>query len=490
LTARFSVAEIVSAAGALLRAAGARDVFGGVSTDTRTIVPGSLFVALHGERFDGHDFLGEAARKGAGGAVVRGGTERPPGVDEGFALFEVADTLAALGALARLHRERFSIPLGAVAGSNGKTTTKEMAASILRTRGEALATEGNLNNEVGVPLTLLRLEPNHRAAVVELGMSHTGELARLTAIARPSAGVVTVVAAEHLEFLEDLDGVAEAEGELYRGLSEGAVAVVNADDPRCVAQAERARSGVRKISFGTSPMADIRLLRATPLGLDGQEISLEGEEGGVRSTRLRSAGKPRRSRAECTIRISFVGEHNALNAAAAAALARALSFSFEEISRGLSAARPFAHRSRILRTASGLILLDDCYNANPSSMAAALTTLGTLAAGGRRVAVLGDMLELGEAEGREHRALGERVAGAADLAVFFGPRSEGTLDAAQSAGLSSGASAHFGDVGNLVAWLEGRLRPGDTVLVKGSRGMKLERVVEALTSPPARDAAE
>ncbi len=481
LSARFSAAEILRAAGARTRTGAGRDDFEGVSTDTRRLPPGSLFVALKGERFDGHDFLAEAAAKGAGGAIVRRGTAPPPGA-AGFALLEVDDTLAALGALARLHRSRFSIPVGAVAGSNGKTTAKEMAAAILRTRGPALATEGNLNNEVGVPLTLLGLEPTHGAAVVELGMSHPGELARLTAIARPTAGLVTLVAEEHLEFLKDLEGVAEAEGELYRGLETGTVAVVNADDPRCVAQAERSGSGVKKIFFGKGPGVDVRLLRVTPLGTEGQEIILEGEEGEGGAGRVRLAGKLPRSRGQRSVRISFVGEHNAMNAVAAAALVRALGYSFDEISLGLAAARPFAHRSRIVRTASGLVLLDDCYNANPSSMGAALATLGALAAGGRRVAILGDMLELGEAEAREHRALGERAASAADLAAFLGPRSEGAYEAARARGLPAACAGHFTEVEPLVAWMRRLLRPGDTVLVKGSRGMKLERAVEALTA--------
>ena len=488
MTARFSTADVLGACGARLLAEGAGGIFDGVSTDTRRIAPGSLFVALKGERFDAHEFLLDAAAGGAAGAVVRRGTELPPGAAPGFALFEVEETLAALGALARLHRGRFAVPLGAVAGSNGKTTTKEMVAAILRTRGDALATEGNLNNEIGVPLTLLRLEASHRSAVVELGMSNPGELARLTAMAQPTAGLVTMVAEEHLEFLKDLDGVAEAEGELYRGLREGSTAVVNADDPRCVAQAERVGSGVRRISFGKSPGVDVRLLRVTPLGTEGQEIVLEGEKGEGLPGRLVSGENLQRSgrgrRVQRSVRVSFVGEHNAMNAVAAAALARALSCSFEEISSGLSAARPYAHRSRLL-AAHGVTILDDCYNANPGSMAAALATLGTLAGPGRRVAVLGDMLELGEAEAREHRALGERAARLSDLAAFFGPRSAAAFGAASASGLGEGRAAHFTDVEPLLAWLRPRLRPGDTVLVKGSRGMRLERVVEALTGAPA-----
>lgn len=403
----------------------------------------------------------------------------------GLPLFEVDDTLRALGALAAFHRRRFAIPVAAVAGSNGKTTTKEMLASILATRGPALATEGNLNNEIGVPLTLFRLSREHRAAVVELGMSAPGELARLTAIVRPDAGVVTLVAAEHLEFLKDLDGVAAAEGELYRGLLPGSFAVVNADDARCVAQAERAVPGVKKIFFGKSALADVRLLAVMPLGMEGMKILLEGEEwgagagGGVRGVNLQ------RSRVE--VALGFVGEHNAMNAAAAAAVARALSFTFEEISRGLALAKPYAHRSRVVSAPGGITVLDDCYNASPASMEAALATLKTLVVAGsgkgRAVAVLGDMLELGAAEEEEHRALGREAAAAGvAIAAFFGPRSPLTFKEFSSSQSSSTSSAHFTEIEPLVAWLRPRLAPGDVVLVKGSRGMKLERVVDALAS--------
>ncbi len=422
--------------------------------------------------------MAEAKAKGAGAAVVRKGASPVPGLP----LFEVQDTLRGLGALAGFHRRRFRIPVGAVAGSNGKTTTKEMLAAILGTRGPALATEGNLNNEVGVPLTLFRLAAEHRAAVLELGMSAPDELARLTEMAKPDVGVVTLVAAEHLEFLRDLDGVAEAEGELYRGLLPGSVAVVNADDARCLAQAERVASGVRKVLFGKSALADVRLLRVTALGVEGQEICLEGEEG----EGIRGAGRSRSGsnlqRRNVTVRLGFVGEHNAMNAAAAAAVALSLSYTFEEISRGLAAARPHSHRSRIVPGAGGITILDDCYNASPASMEAALETLKSLVAGGkgRAVAVLGDMLELGESEESAHRDLGSsaRDSGLA-VAAFFGPRSSLTFKEF----LSSSSSAHFTEIEPLLAWLRPRLHAGDVLLVKGSRGMKLERVVDALVVP-------
>ena len=455
---------------------GSPAAFPGVSTDTRSVSAGALFVALKGERFDAHAFLPEAKARGAGAAVVRRGTPPVPGLP----LFEVDDTLRALGALAAFHRRRFAIPIAAVAGSNGKTTTKEMLAAILRTRGPALATEGNLNNEIGVPLTIFRLSAEHRAAVLELGMSAPGELARLTEIARPDAGVVTLVAAEHLEFLKDLDGVADAEGELYRGLLPGSFAVVNGDDARCVAQSERAAVGVKKIFFGRSPLADVHLLSVTPLGVEGTEICLEGEEWHARSESDVRGSNLQRSRV--TVRLGFVGEHNAMNAAAAAAVARALSFTFEEISRGLSSARPYLHRSRVVAGIGGITILDDCYNASPASMGAALATLASLVAGekGRAVAVLGDMLELGGAEEEEHRMLGRKAAAAgAAIAAFFGPRSSITFKEFSSSS-SSSSSAHFTEIEPLLAWLRPRLAPGDVLLVKGSRGMKLERVVDAL----------
>lgn len=437
-------------------------------------------MALKGERFDGHAFLAEAAAKGAVAAVVRKGTPRVWGLP----LFEVDDTLSALGALAAFHRSRFSIPVAAVGGSAGKTTTKEMVAAILRTRGPALATEGNFNNEIGVPLTLLSLRSEHRAAVVELGMSSPGELQRITAMTRPDAGVLTLVAAEHLEFLKDLDGVAEAEGELYRGLLPGAVAVVNADDPRGLAQAERVASGVKKIFFGRSPVADVRLSRVTALGVKGQEICLEGEEWNGRSEGGRLGGNLQLRRV--TVRLGFVGEHNAMNATAAAAVARALSFSFEEISRGLAAATPYSHRSRLVAGAGGVTILDDCYNASPASMEAALATLAGLKQGGagRAIAVLGDMLELGAFEEEAHRTLGRKARGTVELAVFFGPRSRSAFEE-YSSSPSSRPSAHFTEIDPLLAWLRPCLVAGDVLLVKGSRGMKLERVVDALSKEAA-----
>jgi UDP-N-acetylmuramoyl-tripeptide--D-alanyl-D-alanine ligase len=455
---RFSHAEVVAATGGRPTAT-ARAPFEGVSTDSRTLAPGALFVALRGERFDAHGFLADVVARGAAGAVTQGGHPRAA-VPPGFPLYEVPDTLQALGGLGRFHRRRFTLPLGAVGGSNGKTTTKEMVGAILAVRGPALKTEGNLNNEVGLPLTLFRLQPEHVAAVVELGMNHPGEMARLTALAEPGAALITTVQPEHLEGLGSIEGVAAAEGELFAGLSPQATAVVNLDDPHVVGQGARARGP--RLGFGRGADAHVRLVESTPRGKSGLQLVIE------------TAGK------RWPVSLGFVGEHNALNATGAFALALALGYRPEDCVQGLEAARPYARRLNVVEAAGGWTVVDDCYNANPASMVAALDTARTLAGGGRVVAVLGDMLELGPGEQEEHVALGARVSQLASLAAFLGPRSAWTAGAAKGI-----ESAHFLEVDPLWEWLRPRLRPGDLVLVKGSRGMRLERMVEKLTGVSA-----
>ncbi|ATB27824.1 UDP-N-acetylmuramoyl-tripeptide--D-alanyl-D-alanine ligase [Melittangium boletus] len=456
MSVRFSDEQVVQAAGATRRG-GVAARFQAVCTDTRALTPGCLFVALQGERFDAHDFLAQAAQGGATGAVVKRGRALPP-LPEGFALYEVEDTLQALGALGRAHRERFRIPVGAVGGSNGKTTTKEMVGAILSTRGPALKTEGNFNNEIGVPLTLFRLEPSHVAAVVELGMNQPGEMTRLTRVARPDAAVITVVQPEHLEGLGSLEGVAEAEGEMFRELPPESVAVVNLDDALIPAQAARGRA--KQLTFGRHPDAQVRLAQVTPRGRQGLDMT------------VRYQGQ------DWPVRLGFVGEHNALNATGAFALAVALGYSPDECVKGLESARPYARRLNVVDAPHGVTVVDDCYNANPASMGAALDTLRSLVGpGGRAVAVLGDMLELGPGELEEHARLGGLAASRAELVAFFGPRSRQGLDAA---GLGDRA-AHFTEVEPLLAWLQSKLKAGDVVLVKASRGMRLERVVAGLT---------
>jgi UDP-N-acetylmuramoyl-tripeptide--D-alanyl-D-alanine ligase len=431
----------------------------GVSTDTRTIGPGSLFVALRGEKFDAHAFLAEAGAKGAAAAVV---AEARAGDPSDLPRLAVPDTLAALGAIARHHRRRFRIPVVGVTGSNGKTTTREMIAAILATRGSVLKTEGNLNNEVGVPLTLFGLDASHQAAVIEMGMNHPGEIARLAAIALPQVGVVTLAAPAHLEGLGTVDAVADAKAELYAGLPEGGIAIANADDARMLRRAQA--SGRRMMTFSAAKgrRGDVVVLEIVSQGTDGLRFVLGI---GNREVPVHIPG--------------LVGAHNAANAAAAAAAAIALGCTDREIARGLAAVRPVGRRLRLERLPSGVQLVDDCYNANPASMAAALRTLMDLAAqGGRPVAVLGDMLELGAFEGEAHRALGEEAAKAGvRVLAAFGPRARAAAEAARAAGLEA---FHAEDMDALVRWAKATLEPTDVLLVKGSRGMKLERLVEAL----------
>ncbi|MEI7704842.1 MAG: UDP-N-acetylmuramoyl-tripeptide--D-alanyl-D-alanine ligase [Deltaproteobacteria bacterium] len=433
----------------------------GISTDTRSIPAGSAFVALRGERFDAHDFLTDAARAGAACAVVA--RDRTASDPPGLPLLAVDDTLRALGGIARWHRLRHAIPVVGVTGSNGKTTTREMIAAILATRGPVWKTEGNLNNEVGVPLTLLGLRPEHQAAVIEMGMSARGEIARLAAIAEPWVGVVTNALPAHLATLGSLDAVADAKGELYRGLPADGIAVANADDPRMLHRARKSGRRLLTFSGGGDPKADVVVL-----GLLGQDAL------GMRF-RLGIGTK------EVEVGLPLVGEHNAGNAAAAAAAALALGCTDREIVRGLAGVRTVGRRLRVERLPSGVLLVDDCYNANPASMRAALRTVRQLAGAGRALAALGDMLELGPTEEELHRELGRdaAAAGLASLATF-GPRARHTREAAVAAGMAEAEAFHTEDPQALAAFLRERLRPGDTLLVKGSRGMKLERLVEAL----------
>jgi UDP-N-acetylmuramoyl-tripeptide--D-alanyl-D-alanine ligase len=458
MAVRFSDEQVQQATGATRDRIGGRASYGAVCTDTRALTPGCLFVALKGETFDAHDYLQQAIEGGAAGLVVQQGRELKV-LDATVAVYRVPDTLVALGALANFHRLRFKAPVGAVTGSNGKTTTKELIAAILETRGPSLKTQGNLNNEIGVPLTLFNLEPRHVAAIIEMGMNHAGEIARLTAIARPDAGLITVVQPAHLEGLGSLEGVAAAKGELFHGLGPAATAVVNLDDERIAAQARGLAAKV--LTFGRAERADVRLSRVSAHGRDGLAITVD-----VRGQSF-------------DVALRLVGEHNAMNATGAFALALALGYSPDECVRGLEAAQAHARRLQLLDAPGGVTVVDDCYNANPASMGAALRTLEQLAAGHRAVAVLGDMLELGATEQADHTQLGVTASERASVVAFFGPR---TRFAHEQAAKKLGAAAkHFDEVAPLLAWLEAELKAGDVVLVKGSRGMKLERVVSSLT---------
>ncbi|RMG16122.1 MAG: UDP-N-acetylmuramoyl-tripeptide--D-alanyl-D-alanine ligase [Deltaproteobacteria bacterium] len=464
MTAQLTPDEILEATGAAppRRPPPAR-VCRGVGTDSRTLPEGALFVALHGPRFDGHDFLGQAAAAGAFGAVVARGHGHPD-----LACFEVEDTLRALGDLARYHRDRCGPGrVVAVTGSSGKTTTKELLAAALRKAlGAGVHTEGNLNNLVGVPLTLFRLDGTEAWAVLELGMNAPGEIARLTEIVRPRVGLIVNTGPVHLEGLGTVEAVADAKAELWAGLEAGAVAVVNLDDPRLVARAKR-RSDLRWLGFGRHADAAVRLEGVVNRGEAGLrvEIALAHE-----------AGKGR-----LVFDLPLIGVHNAHNAAAALAAAIAVGADPAEAAQGMSEVRSVGRRMRRVAGPGGALLLDDCYNANPASTAAALEAAAQLAEdrGGTVWAALGDMLELGGASEKHHRAIGARAAhlGLAGL-VGFGPGSAALVEEAERAGLHR--VLHTLEPDEAAAFLREGLGPRDVVLVKGSRGMRMERIVERL----------
>lgn len=458
----FCLADVAAAAAGELRQGEKLLPLQGVSTDSRAIRQGNLFVALRGENFDGHAFVRKAAEAGASAAVVERSFLPDQALPEGFGVVAVDDPLAALGALARSHRRRFpTLKVGAITGSNGKTTTKELAAAALsRAFGDTLKTEGNLNNEIGLPLTLLRLQASHRAAAVEMGMNHEGEIGRLTAIAEPSAGLVTCAQPVHLEGLGSVEAVARAKGELYRGLPAGAVAVSNLDDP--LTSEEARRSGRPLVTYGAKEGADVRLLRIVSHDLRGLafEVSIRGGEAAF-------------------VRLPLVGLHNAENACAALGLGLALGGEPSLLLEGLLEAKGFSRRLELKPGPNGSTVLDDCYNGNPSSALAALRTARELAGSGRVIAVLGDMRELGGEEESGHRLVGEAAAEAKVAAlVAFGPLSRTLGAAAKEKGVPDVLRTESPE--EALHWLRESIRPGDLVLFKASRGTRLERIVDPL----------
>jgi UDP-N-acetylmuramoyl-tripeptide--D-alanyl-D-alanine ligase len=350
--------------------------------------------------------------------------------------------------------------VAAVTGSNGKTTTKEMMAAVLAELGPVLKPEGSFNNQWGLPLTLLRLGPEHRALALELGANTPGEIEMLAAICRPTVGVVTVVQGAHTEAFRSLDGVAAEKSALVRAIPQDGVVVLNADDPRVLAMREQSRA--RVIYYSARPGADVQAVGPAEDGRDGLRFTLG----------IGAAARP--------VRLAFAGRHNVTNALAAAGVGLALGLSLEQIAHRLETARPAKGRC-VWRRAGRLSILDDTYNANPGSVAAALDTLAAGAEGRRRVVVLGDMLELGEISESAHREMGRAVAatGAAEF-VGLGRATQAAVEAARQAGLAE--SHHVTTFEDTVALLLKRLAPGDAVLVKGSRGMRMERVVDALVA--------
>jgi len=426
-----------------------------VSTDTRSLRPGDLFVALRGENFDGHKFIAQAVSAGAAACVSE---ERLACCE--IPLVVVEDSLRALGDLAANLRKGFDGPVVAITGTSGKTTTKEMVAAILATTGKGLKTAGNFNNLIGLPLTLFGLKAEHQWLVLEMGMSRRGEIARLSEIAAATVGLVTNVGEGHLEELGGIEGVARAKGELFAAIQPGGCAVVNCDDAR-VMQLPVA-NGVRRVTYG--------------IGLESLDVSVTLLQEDSRGSRIELSTEEGR----IEIRIEAPGAHQVANAAAAAAVGKALNVPMGKIARGLESFRPANGRMQPHPLAEEMLLLDDTYNANPLSMRSALETLRNLESSDGRFAVLGDMLELGDGAANLHREIGRYAAGCVDALVALGEHADDMTRAAIDAGLSAErvfvARDHAEAVDKLQTWLQ----HGSRILVKGSRGMKMEQACDLL----------
>lgn len=441
-----------------------------ISTDSRSVRRGDLFVALRGDRYDGHEFVPAVLAQGAVGAIVHDEYRLPPssaavrrieGRPVPF-LFGVGDPLFAYQQLATHHRGRFHIPVVAVTGSNGKTTTKDMVAAVLAQRWPVLKTEGNFNNRIGVPYTLLRLTSRHQAAVIEMGVDQQGQTTRLSEIVRPTIGLITNIGPDHLEYFGSMEGSAQAKAELLDMLSADGTAILNADDPYFDYLAARAQC--RVLSFGFSEMADVR---ASGVISDARQGT---------TFRLHLPGKSRPT----TVRIKAHGTHNVTNALAAAAVGAALTLSGSMIAQGLSRFRPAAMRSQIV-THHGVHIINDCYNANPASMKAALQLLAQWSPARERIAVLGDMLELGPESGQLHRDVGQFLATQRlSRLIVCGTLGRDIAEGARRSGMAGSQIEEVVDAAAAADHLKRTVRQGDVVLVKASRGMKMEQVVQVL----------
>jgi UDP-N-acetylmuramoyl-tripeptide--D-alanyl-D-alanine ligase len=441
--------QVAEAAAALqARCSDGDTEFSGCSTDSRSCAREQLFVALAGPNHDGHAHVAEAGRRGAAAAMVS------RAVDARIPMIRVDDTLAALGQLAAHWRDRFELPVIGVTGSNGKTTVKEMLAAILRGGAAVLATRGNLNNEIGLPLTLMELGTEHRMAVIEMGANHPGEIARLARLARPHVGIITQCAPAHLEGFGSIEGVARAKGELLANLDADGTAIINADDD--FAPLWRNLAGRRRIlSFAIDNPADVR-------------AEWRAQRTGSRIVLKTPAG-------EIALHLGLPGRHNVANAAAASAAALAVGATPEAIVAGLQAMRPVPGRLEVKAGADDVCVIDDTYNANPASLEAGLEVLAGFP--GHHWLVLGDMAELGDDAPTFHSQVAERVrAHGVERLLTIGELSRLTTER-----FGAGAE-HHASMDALIATLEASMEPHTTILVKGSRSMGMERVVAALTA--------
>ena len=472
IVASFSGEEIVAATGGVLLAGSRKDRVGRVCTDSRVARKGDLFIALQGGNYDGHQFVEEALSLGVKGVLIEKSMGRkslsivrklhPSRIKAGPLVVGVDDTTKAFQEIAAYHRRRFQIPVVAITGSNGKTTTKEMVFSTLRERWNVLKTEGNFNNRLGVPRTLLRLTKRHQIAVVEMGVDAEGQTTRLCEIVQPTHGVITNIGPDHLEYFGSIGGSARAKAELLAGLPNDGTIVLNADDQWYGFLKQQTRC--LKKSFSMKAQSDVR----------GSDIQSNGAQ---TMFRVHLRGRKQSHR----VSINVQGQHNVSNALSAVAMGQALGMSMKQIATGLAKFRPAAMRSQI-KSIEGLTIIEDCYNANPASMKAALNLLKERGEGKRTIAVVGDMLELGKKAEALHREVGAHVSALSiSYLIACGDLGREIAHGAKEHGMAASRIFRAEAVSQGAEYLKKIAHPGDVVLLKASRGMKLENILDSFS---------
>jgi len=434
--------------------------FNGVAIDSRTVKKGQLFVCISGDRFDSHDFILDVIQKEAAGIIVKSKDKIPNEKSTPF-IIQVNDTLKALQDLAEFHRSQFDVSILAITGTNGKSTTKEMAASVAKSQFNVLKTEGNKNNHIGLPLTLFNLRAEHEVSVLEMGMSGKGEIKRLAEIAKPKVGIITNISEGHLENLPTIKDVQEAKGELFESLNQDDTAIVNADDPLVLELSRSLRSNI--VTYGLKNSADIQ----------ADNIKQRGNEGFDFTLHFFNETTP--------VFLPFLGYCNISNALAAIAAGHTLGLNSQKILSGLKDCKLMPQRMQTEKRGN-ITIINDAYNANPRSMEEALITLSSYKTNGKKVFVMGDMLELGRISESAHKNFGKQFSGSSvDLLVAVGPLAQLASQTALDSGVDENRVRSFENKEESILFLDKSLQAGDCILVKGSRGMRMEQIIEGIS---------
>ncbi|MBN2283052.1 MAG: UDP-N-acetylmuramoyl-tripeptide--D-alanyl-D-alanine ligase [Deltaproteobacteria bacterium] len=456
-----TTAEIVEITGGSLLRGRSGDEFTGVCTDSRNILPGCLFIPLSGDRYDGHDFVDEALRKGAAGSLIGTGRRPPDDGDADAVMISVPDTLNALGDIAHFWRKRFTVPVIAITGSSGKTSTKEMAAAVASSAFHVHKTPGNYNNLIGVPLTLLQMNEQQELVILEMGTNRRGEIARLTDIAEPDIGVITNIGPAHLEGLGTIDVVRDEKADLFLHMRGRGRAVLNADDPATPLIAEIL--DIPQVTFGVGHEAFLRAVDIKAVAVDSMRFTI------------------RMGKAERNVTMNALGVHQVSNALAAAAAAWCAGLPLDDICEGLARYRPVQGRMTVRSLKNGAFLIDDSYNANPASVREALRALRERKGAGRLVVILGDMLELGDRAPEMHEEIGRYLASTGVDRVYLRGDFTGSVTAgALRGGMKQEGISPAGDPAVVARDLARYVTAGDWILIKGSRMLRMEEFVDAL----------